>query len=338
MAKFELVECDKTYDGNLSDAINLTIDHEMEAQRLAADCARLLSYSLNRLEELKSQSFFKRIVHRFKGRSMEIAAANQNDLIELQKMSFRYLELINERQAITMDSIITIKNQLNYIMSDNLETKESLLLLVDKIKDRFQSNKRRIEKLEMTSSIHGWLLTIEEFEYKERYPIYIRLLKIVDDFRKLKPRDWTFNDIRCLTNALRRCGIVPNEEISIKEFVEKLASENMHNGYFNEIKDMLKFHQIDVKKIVEELSLPLLCTLYQFAKEYENKATLFTAIEEKFPGSLPEIALPYLINESLSQNGIDIESKAEHQHLSLEFLTGINMAKHFASKGRFIIH
>ena len=336
MSELSIVENDVTFDKKLSRPLELARNNSFEAQRMATDCAQLLSSSTNRLEKIKNQGFFKRTANRLFGKTKDIEQANMNDMHQLQKMAFRYLELVNKNNIMMLDSIITVKNQLDYILSDNIETKKAITKLAGKIKSKYNAMEKRIERIEITTAIHGWLLTIEEFEYIESYPKYIRLLKIVDDFRNLKSKDWTISDIRCLKNALRKTDIHPNETISIEGFVTSIANDNYPNKYSDTINGMLMMESVDVERVNSQLSLPLLSAMYQFADKYVTNTEVIERIVKIHPDIPERETAAKLILEIIKEHNVDITTEVEHQHLVLELLTGVDMAKYFASKKGFI--
>lgn len=326
---------DSTFDEALSKPLVIAKRNTLEAQRMAMDCAQLLSASSERLESVKKQGFAKRLKSKFAGNAREAEIASKEDLLKMQKMSFRFLELINKNDVLLMDSMITVKNQLDYILADSQETKQAISTLAQNLKEKFNSVERRIERLEVTTEIHSWLLTIEEFDYQE-FPKYVRLLKLVSDFRELKKKDWTINDIRCLKSALRKNDINPSETVSIEDFVKSIAIEIYPNRFFDQVNRVLIADKVDVKRVVTDLSMPLISAMYQFSDRYLVNADVIARLVRKFPDVPAEETAASIILEIIKEHNIDISAEIEHQHLALELLTGINLAKYFASSKGFV--
>ncbi|MBF0412597.1 MAG: hypothetical protein HQK70_07795 [Desulfamplus sp.] len=326
---------DSTFDDALSRSLIIAKNNALEAQRMAMDCAQLLSTSSDRLESIKNQGFFQRLKSKFSGAARESEIASKEDLLQMQKMSFRFLELINKNDVLLLDSMITVKNQLDYILADSIDTKQALSTLAKGLTEKFKSVERRIGDLEKTTELHNWLLTIEEFDYQE-FPKYVRLLKLVSDFRDLKPKDWTINDIRCLKSAFRKNEINPSETVSIENFVKSIAIEIYPNRFFDEVNRLLISDSVDVKRVVADLSMPLISAMYQFSDRYLVNADVIARLVKRFPDVPAEETAASIILDIIKEHKIDISAEIEHQHLALELLNGVNLAKYFASSKGFM--
>jgi hypothetical protein len=336
MNNVAIIENCTNYDGSLTRAVELAKNNKLEAQRLALDASRILADSSARHEEIKRQGYFQRLRDRLTGKKLENEMANVQDFHQLQQMSFRYLEIISQNDLLMMESIATIKNQLNYLVADNLDTKRAITNLADKLKSKIDTLEHRIERLETTTAIHGWLLTIDELDYCDRYPINIRVLSIVKDFRAMKDRDWTITDMRCLKSALRKTNIQPTEKIKIQDFVDSIATDNYPDKYTDIVNAVLQIKDIDTSRVHSELSLPLLSTMYQFADQYLTHAKVIENLVKLRPDIPPEKTVSDLIINGLKENRIGIDSEVEYQHLAMELLTGVNMAVYFASKKGYV--
>jgi len=335
MSATVLKENNSTYDDQLSMSLKLAENNRLEAQRLALDCAQLLSVKTHQADAMKQQGFFQRLCKKFTGQQ-SVETINTNTLFQIQQKAFRYIELLNHNNLMVGESIITVKNQLNYIKADNIETKKAITQLAQKIKSKFESLERRIERLEVTTAIHGWLLTIEEFDYVRRFPKHMRLLNIVKDFRDIKTRDWTIDDIRCLKNAIRKSGIDPDETITIRQFLSGIAVENYPDKYSSILNHLLMVEDVDVKRVKTEVALPMLTAMYQFADQYVTNTGVIKRIVEKYPNIPAEQTVADIMVNIVQESGIDTEAETEYEHLALELLTGVNLAQYFASKKGFI--
>lgn len=324
-----LVPQNTKHDSKLVNILNLAKRNQLEAQRLAMDCARMLSFSTDQIEHIKEQGFFKRIAGKFTGKFKKTDLIAKENFIRMQEMSFRYMELLNENDLLLFDSVITLKNQLNYLKIENDTTKKVINKFADDVTSRFGQLEKRIDRLETTSSIHGWLLTIEEFDY-ESYPIYIRLLKIVEDFRNLKPSDWTIADIRCLRNALRKTNIHPDKHVVLRDFIKSIAIENYPDNYNTEINGVLLLDDVDIQNVENQISLPVLISMYKFADKYVEQSGLIQRLVKQFPDMPPEDTATNLIVEIIEEANVDLDTNIKHEHLALEFLSGVNMARYFA--------
>jgi hypothetical protein len=107
-SKTELSEIDRELEPRLAWA--RTNMHAVE--QLALDSTRLLSCAEDRLDQYKSQGFFKRCWSRLSGKHGELMSANMNDVIEMQTFGWRCLSLLNDRDILRAHSMITVKNNL----------------------------------------------------------------------------------------------------------------------------------------------------------------------------------------------------------------------------------
>ena len=330
-----LVPQNTKHDQKMVNLLRLAKRNQLEAQRLAMDCARMLSFTTDQIEQIRDQGFFKRIANKFTGKSRETDLITKDNLTLMQEMSFRYMELLNENDLLLFDSVITLKNQLSYLKIENDKTKAVINEFVQYVANRFDEIETRIERLETTSAIHGWLLTIEEYNYN-RFPIYIRLLKIVSDFRKLKPSGWTIPDIRCLRSALRKTNIDPDKKIVLRDFIKSIAIENYPGNYNAEINGVLLSNDVNIQKVEHQISLPVLISMYKFADKYVEQSGVIQRLAKQFPDIPPEDTAADLILEIIEEANIDLNTNTEHEHLALEFLSGVNMARYFSFKDGYV--
>ncbi len=84
----------------------------VEAQQLALDATRLLSCTADRFEEYRSKGFFKRCWSALSGKTRAMNSANWQDLMDMQKVGWRYLKLLHDNDLILAHSMITIRNNL----------------------------------------------------------------------------------------------------------------------------------------------------------------------------------------------------------------------------------
>ena len=354
-------ENDTSLDANLVPMLELARRNPLEMHRLALDCTRLLRESQDHLETMKNQGFVKRLWDLFSGQRTQVRLANQQAFVFVQRMSLRYLELLNEQNLMTLNALATIKNQLSYAVSsitdfrqatgeaiqdvyktmeeshsataEQIErlresTKAAIMSLAMKMKQRLEDMERRIERLEQSSAIHGWLLTFDEFGY-ERYPRTVRLLKIVSHYRMLKNDSWNADDVRYLKSALRRGGLDPDEHILIRDFLQQLAIENYPDTYGKDICQFLRVPEVDPNKVLYHVSLPALNALYLFAKEYEvNKANI-ERLARRMPNMDPRKELSFQITDILDESGLETYACTERHHFAMELLTGVEIAERY---------
>lgn len=359
MSNLAIAENDASLDANIQATLAMARKNPMEMQRLALDCTRMLRCVEENGNNLASQGFLKRLWARFSGQQGKIAMENQQAFAMVQRMSFRYLEKVHEENLMTLNAVATVKNQLAYAVSDLAEirtetgkavenvygaidqlnketadqisrlresTKAAIFGLAMKMKERLDDMENRIERLETSTAIHGWLLTFEEFGYN-RYPQAVRLVEIVSQYRMFKNKDWTADDARYLKSALRRGGLDPHEPILVRDFIQQLALENYPDTYGTDIRNLLQIPLVDADKVRENVSLPALNSLYMFAKEYAANQGNIQRLAKRHANIDPREELATQITEILDEYGIEANASAERHHFAMELLTGIEIAQ-----------
>lgn len=162
----ELQVIDQALEGKLAWAR----DGRAQAEQMALDASRLLSCVEDRLGDYAGQGFFKRCWFGLSGKNGAIERANQNDLVEMQKYAWRYINLLQERDLLAAQSIIAVKNNLLTLAIDQSAIKDEITRLADRVYDRFVALEDRVAKVEAAQNIHGWLLTIDACDYDEKFP------------------------------------------------------------------------------------------------------------------------------------------------------------------------
>lgn len=203
---------------------------QAEAEQLAFDATRLLSCTSDRLCELKNQGFFKRCWNRFTGKNASIEYANTDDIIQMQSIAFRYLDMIQGQGILMGNALLSLKNTLKSLAIKEAETRELVDILAQKTASRFEKLEKRVDQLEITTSLQGWLLSLDEREYDKRYPTkYMRLLRVINDFYSIKDNNWNTNDLLFMKKAIRIVGLEPEMQISIHKFIETINYEINNN-------------------------------------------------------------------------------------------------------------
>lgn len=174
---------EKALDSKVEQMMGWANTRRAEAEQLAMDSARLMACTTDRLDKLRNQGFFKRCWNRFSGKAGEMERANVNDIIQMQKMSFRYVNMLQEQQLLMAHSLLSLKNNLMSLAVKEEETRNLIGLLAQRTKERFERLEKRMEKVEISQNLQGWLLGLEERDYDRIYPTeYMRLFRVINDF------------------------------------------------------------------------------------------------------------------------------------------------------------
>lgn len=359
MNELAIRENDASLDASLTPTLEMARRNPMEMQRFALDCTRLLRESQDRLATMENQGFVSRLWNRFSGQRGQVQLANQQAFATVQRMSFRYLESINEQNLMTLNAVATVKNQLSYAVSeisdlrhttgqavsdiydtiekshqatsDQIErlresTKAAIMGLAIKMKEKLEDMEHRIERLEQASSIHGWLLTFDEFGY-DRYPEAMRMIQIVSQYRIFKNDSWNADDARYLKSALRRGGLDPHQPVLVRNFIQQLARENYPDNYGKDIHCLLHIPEVDADKVRQNVSLPALNAMYLFGKEYASNRGNIERLAKRHKSIDPREELAHQIGDILDECGIETNAETERHHFAMELLTGVEIAE-----------
>jgi len=331
MSETEIIEVDE----QLNPKIEWAEQNKELAEQLAMDATRLMSCTNERLEDYKDKGFFKRCASSFSGKTAKMQRDNQYDLVEMQKMGWRYLQMLNERDILMAHSLVTIKNNLETLAVKEDETREEIARFATKVKDRFNSHARRLDELEVAVDIQQWLTTIEVQDYDERYPKHMRLLCLVHDFRSKKADDWNMKNIQCLQQAIHNAKIDRKEKITLEQFVCNLIDEIDENSFemFNEITTLNSYdtQKINTSFLVDEIASPAFNSLYQISDKYIHSDESVEALEDELNIGKKE-AIKKIILRFIKKSGVDITKKIQLQDIALEILSCSKLAQELFKK------
>ncbi|MDM8515544.1 hypothetical protein QUF76_05035 [Desulfobacterales bacterium HSG16] len=313
----------QTIDDSLQPKMAWAKERRAFAEQLALDSTRILACTEDRLDEYKNQGFFKRCWSSLTGKTGEMQRANQNDLIEMQKTSWRYLELLNKRDLLLAHSVIMIKNNLMTLAVKEEETRESITRLADRVCHRFEEIEERVANIEVTTNIHNWLLTIEVNEYDEKYPKYLRLLCMVRDFNALKSENWNIKELKCLQQGLIKGKLPWKEEISIKSFIDGLIDE-IEDYSFDKFDRLISLKNnneetISNKFIIENIASPSFNCIYQIRENYGSSSLVIEALQDQLDIEHKD-AIKMVIHKFIQKQGVDVDIKIPLKDLAIELL------------------
>ncbi|MFL7031665.1 hypothetical protein, partial [Vibrio cyclitrophicus] len=192
----------------------------------------------------------------------------------------RLLDL-QQQNLLTAEVVIGVQNNLNTLVSENEETQRQITLMAERVRDRFLKMEERVGVLEVNSRIHSWLLTLETYDYDERYPTGLRTLKVIEDTIKIKENEWNLQEIKFLQKGLKEVGLPWKEKISTGKFIDMLVDEIESNG-FQTFEQLLPIQseKISTKFISDNISIATFNALYQIADKYQNSADTIEFLQD----------------------------------------------------------
>jgi|GEM_PF-1640842 len=316
-------------------------DHAAQTEQLAMDATRLMSVRPDQFEIIAKQPFFKRLAANFNGQT----AANVNNLYEMQRIGWRYIQILNERDLMMAHSMITVKNNLMTLAVKETETRQMLTSMANKIADRFEKLEESVGRIEAQQNIHSWLLTLDTYDYPDKYPEKLRLLLIVKEFFQLKQSNWNFTEIKYLQKALKEAELPWREEITLADFIDDLIDEIEAKG-FHVYDQLIALNgangRIEQKFILENISAPSHKSLYKIADNYDASSDMIDLLADQLSISKKD-AMKKVLRGFIEKEGIDTTIKIPMRDLAVELLgchgltqaltqshSGINIGKFIA--------
>ena len=303
----------------------------IETQQLALDATRLLSCTEERFNEYQGQGFFKRCWSALYGKTGEIQRANQKDLITMQKYSWRYINLLQERDLLLGHSLLTVRNNLLTLAINEEETRKEITRMAERILGRFQDLEDRMKKVEAAITIHNWLLTIATRDYDEKYSPHFRLLRLIKDFLLLKETDWNINEIRCIQKALIDVGLPWKREITLSDFINELIEE-IECSNFSVYQDLLfvtfgkSGGYIPESFIIENIAVPSFNSLYNLASNYSGTSSTIEILCDQLNITRKD-ALKKVLFTYIKKQGINLEIKLPLRDLAVEILSCMRLSQ-----------
>lgn len=300
-----------------------------ETQQLALDATRLLSCTEDRLEQYSNQGFFRRCWSVLSGKTGELRRANERDLIEMQKASWRYLGLLQERDLMLAHSIITVKNNLLTLAVREEETRREIERMANRVYDRFVQLEDRMKNVEVASSIHGWLLTLETHDYDERFSPLFRLLCVVRDFDGIKDEDWNTQELRYLQKGVKEVGLPWKDSLSLGQFVDGLVEEIEVGGF--QTYEQLLFRpnctgRVPSAFVLDNISVPSYVSLFELSDSYLKGSGTIELLADKLSLSKRE-AISQVIRGFIQRQGINMEIKLPLRDLAVELLHCMRLSR-----------
>ena len=316
----------KQIDSKVEQMMDWAKTRQAEAEQLALDSARLISCTSERMERLSNQGFFKRCWSRFTGEAGGMERANANDLVQMQKMAFSYINMVQEQQLLMAHSLLSLKNNLISLAVKEEETRNLIGMLAQRTLERFEKLETRVDQLEISTNLQGWLLGLEEREYDEKIPTdYMRLFRVINDFYQIKNDNWNYNDLMFMRKAIRTVGLNPKKKLSLNTFIDSLTDEIQSDEVgFDAYGEAITLYQpagMDnySNYVVENISSPVFATMHGLKTQYMDKLDTIEELQDTMNISASE-ALKRLLRRSIANMNVNLDYEFPLAETAIEIL------------------
>lgn len=324
---------EKQLDSQVEQMMDWAKSRQAEAEQLALDSARLMACSTDRVDRLKKQGFFQRCWNRFTGKAGEMERANVSDIIQMQKISFRYVNMLQEQQVLMAHSLLSLKNNLYSLAVNEEETRNLIGLLAQRTLERFENLESRVDQIEISTNLQGWLLGLEERDYDEKIPTEnMRLFRVINDFYGIKNDNWNYNDLIFMRKAIRTVGINPKKKLSLNTFIDNLTDEIQSDGVGFEAygKAIAQYQPKSIdnysKYVLDNISSPVFVSLHALKTQYMDRLDIVEELEDEMNISTSE-ALKRLLRRSIANMNVDLDYEFPLAETAIEILGCLRLAE-----------
>lgn len=334
---------EKSLDSKIELMMNWAKSHKAEAEQLAMDAARLLACSSERtdsIEKLGQQGFFKRCWNRFNGEAGAMERANVNDLIQLQKMGFRYVNMLQEQQVLMAHSLLSLKNNLNSLAVKEEKTVQLIQELAKRTLKRLEDLEKRTDQLEQTLNIQGWALTLKARKYHSKYPTeYMRLFRVLNDFYTLKNDNWNYQDLLYISTAIDTVGMDPEQKISLNTLIDRLVDEiqSENVGFDSYTQAISEFIPEGIENFsqyaLENISSPVFATLHGIKLYFKDRLEMVEEISEISDIPVSE-ALKKVLRKSIKNMNVDLDYEFPLAETAIELLGCMRLSEKLQEHGK----
>lgn len=320
----------ETQNQEIVEAANQAVEQKQskaaKIMQFATDATRMLSTTADSLQKIKETGFIDRIISLFPGKKKKPAnEITKEEFEELKQFAWSSLEAMNQRELLTADALITVKNNLNSLVVEQNDIKEAITQMAQKVADRFSNLENRVAKVESSQNLETWVSNLKYDDAYENVPEAIKFLKVVKGFYLNKQGDYTSNEIKSLKRALDNVGFDFRAKISLEKLLDDLIEELQtfdEQKYLQITKVELPDGKIpSAKELANALAVPSFVAVCSLP---ENKKLLEDAVEDlrEDLGISYEKALQRVVKRRIAKtNGIDLTVETSLFDLGIELIS-----------------
>lgn len=300
--------------------------------QIATDATRLLSQTDENITQIQNTGFFQRIFGLFKKNKpntvqvvQDTNAVSKEDFVALQNFARKSLEALNERNLLTADALITVKNNLNSLDVKQQEIKQAVIQMAQKVSERFNLLENRVDLLEDCQNLMLWVDGIAYDDAYAKLPETIRFLKIIKDYYTRKSDKYSREHLLLVKKALDSSCLDYKKEISLGTMVDSLVDEleTFDEGKYLDItKVLLKDNQkIEAEQVSNLLAVPSFNVLCQMTESKHRLKDTVSLFEKEYNVPYAEALKKAVKNDISTRYGIDMNVKMTLSDLGIELIS-----------------
>lgn len=297
--------------------------------QMATDATRLLTFTEETFQTIKNSEFFQRVFSLFKKNLPKNVPTQQDiskeDFIALQEFARQSLEALNERNLLTADALITVKNNLNTLDVKQQEIKDAVIKMAQRVSDRFNKLENRVDQLEDCQNLMLWVDGLSFDDAYLQYPDTIRFLKIVKDFYLRKSGNYNREHLLLVRKALNATGLDYKKEITLGNMIDTLVDEleNFDEGRYLEITkiQVKESESVDQNHVYNLLAVPSFNALCQMASSKNRLQDTVSLFETEYKIPYSEALKKAIRNDISRRNGINMDVKMSLSDLAIELIS-----------------
>lgn len=219
----------------------------------------ILSTNEKNVRNLENQGPIKRVWNNITGKNKKLKEINANNLLNVQKLSLGIISELEKQNMMTREVQVMIFNKLNDIAESNLQLKNFIVEVLNKIADRF-------ENIESQTSFNTLIHEIKEGIYDNNLKI-LSLLKIVSNLSLADIKD--DRNMNLLCKVLENRNIIDEKEEALKIYLEDISTFRTEDA--SDILEKVKYYEDDsiISCIIQSLK-------YSSIDEKKKKFMKFT--------------------------------------------------------------
>lgn len=213
-------------------------DSEVELTKMVMESTSLSTATKSRAQALAEQGACKRFLGWLTGKNRRVRDMNDRDLAHAQYMAQKTMVRLAEQNALTMNMVVAVRNQVNMIAGNLNHLQQNVAQLwsnvgrfAQAVADRLELVESRLQTLEHENRLDAWANTINVSEFRgvryKKLDTIPKLVCVVNDFHVETRGKWrAVEDWKRLRAVLDVLGLDYEEDVVLpRDFIRTLAED-----------------------------------------------------------------------------------------------------------------